>query len=161
MMIKETTLPAHFHVPHTIEDRQTGQAMLIDLIDLALTGKQAHWKVVSRDFRALHRQLDELVDSWRSMADEVAERAVTLGAALNGQAEIVAGATDLDPLPAGHLQDDRAIEALTDRVADVAMRTPERIDRLDQDPVTQDLLIEVAGTLEKQSWMLRAQEPTS
>ena len=36
------------------------QATLLDLVDLALTGKQLHWSVVGPNFRPLHLQLDEL-----------------------------------------------------------------------------------------------------
>ncbi|MDX6717732.1 MAG: starvation-inducible DNA-binding protein, partial [Baekduia sp.] len=62
------------------------QATLVDLIDLALTGKQLHWSVVGSDFRSLHLQLDELVESWHALADAVAERAVAIGTFPDGQA---------------------------------------------------------------------------
>jgi len=54
--------------------------MLVDLVDLALSGKQAHWNVQGRQLRSVHLFLDELVASWRAFADQVAERAVALGA---------------------------------------------------------------------------------
>ena len=38
------------------------QRVLVDLIELHLQGKQAHWNVVGSNFRDLHLQLDELVD---------------------------------------------------------------------------------------------------
>ena len=55
--------------------------------DLSLIGKQLHWTVVGPDFRPLHLQLDELVDSWRELSDTVAERAVALGVMPDGQAK--------------------------------------------------------------------------
>jgi starvation-inducible DNA-binding protein len=55
------------------------QATLVELVDLSLIGKQLHWSVVGPLFRPLHLQLDELVDSWRELADTVAERAVAIG----------------------------------------------------------------------------------
>jgi starvation-inducible DNA-binding protein len=149
-----------FHLPLATEHREVAaelQAALVDLIDLALIGKQAHWNVVGPHFRSLHAELDELVDAWRTMGDDVAERAVALGAAPDGQAEVVAGATEIEPLPARHLGDGEVVEAISQRLADVARRTHERIDRTAHDPVTQDLLISVAGTLDKQLWMLLAQ----
>jgi hypothetical protein len=39
------------------------QAVLVDLIELHLQAKQAHWNVVGRNFRDLHLQLDEIADS--------------------------------------------------------------------------------------------------
>ena len=55
------------------------QGVLVTLIDLSLLGKQAHWNIVGPNFRALHLQLDELIDAWRLASDAVAERAVALG----------------------------------------------------------------------------------
>jgi starvation-inducible DNA-binding protein len=73
---------------------------LVDLLDLALIGKHAHWNVEGRLFRSVHEELDELVDAWRRLADDVAERAVTIGASPDGQVEAIAGATELEPFPA-------------------------------------------------------------
>ena len=56
------------------------QAVLVDLVDLSLVAKQAHWNLVGPRFRSIHLQLDEVVDSSRLFSDTVAERAVTLGA---------------------------------------------------------------------------------
>ena len=48
------------------------------------------------------------------------------------------------------------IAAIADRVADVAVRTRERIEAVTDDAVTEGFMIEVATTLEKQRWMLQA-----
>ena len=50
------------------------QAVLTDLIELHLQGKQAHWNIVGTNFRDLHLQLDEIVDAARQFADDTAER---------------------------------------------------------------------------------------
>ena len=63
------------------------QATLVELVDLFLIGKQLHWSVVGPLFRPLHLQLDELVHSWRELADTVAERAVAIGFGPDGQAQ--------------------------------------------------------------------------
>ena len=47
------------------------QRVLVDLIELHLQGKQAHWNVVGTNFRDLHLQLDELVDFAREGSDTV------------------------------------------------------------------------------------------
>ena len=150
-----------FHLPLDSDDRAVArdlQGMLVDLVELALIGKQAHWNVEGRDFRSVHLFLDELVESWRDVADEVAERAVAIGAAPDGRAETVAGSSEMDPLPAGALSDVAVIDAIAVRLAGVVSRTRERIGRTSEsDPVSEDLLITVAGTLEKQLWMVRAQ----
>ena len=101
-------LIVNFHMPIDAENREVAaelQSTLVDLIDLALIGKQAHWNVEGPHFRSLHLELDELVDTWRSLGDQVAERAVTLGAVPDGQAATVASFSQIAPLPAGHLRD--------------------------------------------------------
>src|SRR5919199_2770611 len=66
------------------------QQSLVELIDLGLFGKQLHWNVVGELFRPLHAQLDELVDSWRDLADTVAERLVAIGGGANAEADLAA-----------------------------------------------------------------------
>lgn len=150
-----------FHIPLEAEHQANAvelQGMLVDLLDLTLIGKHAHWNVEGSHFRSLHHELDELVADWRALSDEVAERAVTIGASPDGQAETIAGATELEPLPAGHLTDRQVLKAMGDRLAGAATRTRQRLNRVAaDDPITFDLLVRVAGTLEKQLWMIRAQ----
>lgn len=157
-------MAANFHIPQETSRRGVAielQDMLVDLIDLTLIGKHAHWNVAGPHFRSVHRELDHLVDSWRELADDVAERAATIGAWPGGQAETVAGATDFELLPAGRLADDDVLEAISERLSQASARTRARIDRVaSDDPVTCDLLLRVAGTLEKQLWMVRAQTVT-
>ena len=45
------------------------QSTMQELVDLSLIGKQLHWAVVGHAFRPVHEQLDELVASWRDLAD--------------------------------------------------------------------------------------------
>jgi starvation-inducible DNA-binding protein len=106
----------------------------------------------------VHLELDELVDAWRRLGDDVAERAVALAAAPDGQSAAIAGSTKVEPLPGGHLGDREVVWLIANRLEQVTARTRERIARVASlDPVSEDLLIGAAGTLEKQLWMLRAQ----
>ena len=164
-MATQSVLPEP-HLPFPTEERETAgadlQAMLVDLVDLSLIGKQAHWNVEGRHFRSLHRELDELVDAWRSLEDDVAERAVALGVAPDGQARTIATTSEIEPLAAGPLTDRDVVEAITARLAQVVVRTRERIHHAHvSDPVTEDLLIHVAATLEKQLWMIRVQRESA
>jgi starvation-inducible DNA-binding protein len=151
------------HLPalgeHQLKDvGNTLQAMLVELIDLALLGKQLHWNVTGPLFRPLHEQLDELVESWRELSDVVAERAVALGYAPDGQAPAVAAVTELKPIARGALEDHVVIRELSERMNDVADRARERMDRLGEiDAASQDVIIEVVRALEKQLWMIRVQ----
>ncbi|MEV5751985.1 DNA starvation/stationary phase protection protein [Actinoallomurus sp. NPDC052308] len=134
------------------------QESLVDLVDLHLLGKQAHWNLTGRNFRSLHLQLDELVDLARAHADTVAERAVAIGVNPDGRARTVADTTKVHQLDAGYLQDDKVVAAVTDLLAQMIQRFRDRIETTDDsDLVSQDLLIAVAQDLEKQHWMFEAQ----
>jgi starvation-inducible DNA-binding protein len=136
------------------------QATLVELIDLSLIGKQLHWNIFGRPFKPLHEHLDELVDSWRELSDTVAERAVALGFAPDGQAAAVSDSSEIMPVDAGSLDTDTATRELVERLADVSERIRSRMDRLGEiDLASQDVLIEVVRELEKQQWMLRASLP--
>jgi starvation-inducible DNA-binding protein len=134
------------------------QPLLADLTALALEAKQAHWHVIGRNFTPVHEQLDLIVGDARSWADLVAERAITLGATVDGRPEAVAATTAVTTTPTGFLDDGKVVSLVSDQIGTVAGRAREELDRLgDLDPVTQDLVIEVLTGLEKHLWMLQAQ----
>jgi starvation-inducible DNA-binding protein len=134
------------------------QRSLLELIDIALQGKQAHWNVVGPAFRPVHQQLDEIVDAARLAADEVAERIATLGGVPDGRAQAIADARPFEPFPEGNVQSEAVVDAMIERLNELNGRLRQRIDRLGEaDPISQGILIEAATQLEKQTWMLRAQ----
>ena len=137
---------------------QALQGALIDLIDLALVAKQAHWNLTGRNFKVVHEHLDEVVALARTGQDDVAERAVAIGVNPDGRARTVADRTELPQLEAGYLDDDKVVAAITDILAQLIARFRERIAATDEpDQVTQDLLIGITAELEKQHWMFQAQ----
>jgi starvation-inducible DNA-binding protein len=156
-----TATPAHLPPLGGHEREEVGQqlqATLVELIDLALVGKQLHWTVVGPLFRPLHLYLDELVDSWRDLSDTVAERAVALGFFPDGQAGAVSESAEERALAPAPIEDQEVVSELVRRVAAVSERTRTRTDRLGElDVASQDVLIEVLRALEEQQWMLRSQ----
>jgi starvation-inducible DNA-binding protein len=134
------------------------QLTTVELIALSLMGKQHHWNITGPGFRELHLHLDELVDEWRELSDVVAERAVALGVAPDGRAPAVVEQSELDPVSGGFIPVPKAIRELTERLQSVDERVRARSERLGEiDLASQDVLVEVTRTLEKQLWMLRAQ----
>jgi starvation-inducible DNA-binding protein len=135
------------------------QAFLVDLVDLSLQGKQAHWNVVGPHFRTLHLELDEVVEDVRKWADEIAERLRALGFAADGRAGYIAKHSTLESLPEGIISDKDVLRSLSDQLATAAARGRAAIDRLDSaDVVTEDILIEAVQGLEKHLWMFRSQQ---
>jgi starvation-inducible DNA-binding protein len=158
------TLASASHLPALAEPHERQgisvelQATVQELVDLSLIGKQLHWAVVGPTFRPLHLQLDELVASWRDLADVVAERAVALGYVPDGQVRAVAATSQLSAVAPEALDGHVVVREMTDRVAKISENVRERMDRLaDVDAVSQDVLIDVVRKLEEQQWMLRAQ----
>jgi starvation-inducible DNA-binding protein len=136
------------------------QATLLELVDLSLLGKQLHWSVVGPQFRPLHLYLDELIDSWRDLADTVAERAVAVGYWPDGQADVVASGSEVSRVERGPIEDHVLLRELVTRLAEVDERTRERMNRLAElDSASEDVLVGVVRALEEQLWMVRAQLP--
>ncbi len=133
------------------------QPTLIDLIDLHLIGKQAHWTVVGERFQSAHERLDVLVDQWRLWSDSVAERIATLGALPRGRAEDVVEEGDMGPFPLKWLQDGDAIRAVAERVEATARRArAQQAIVADLDVISDGLLQAIIEGLEEELWMLRA-----
>jgi starvation-inducible DNA-binding protein len=136
------------------------QAVLVDLVDLSLLGKQLHWSVVGPLFRSLHEQLDELVDCWRELADSVAERAVAIGFWPDGQAGAVVATRGHASVDSGAIEECVVVRTLSERLAEAAAQARAGMDRLGElDPASQDVLTAVVRALEEQLWMVRAQLP--
>ena len=139
----------------------TGEALqdaLVDLIDLGLVAKQAHWNLTGRNFRSVHLELDKVVEIARNHADVVAERAVAIGLNPDGRVRTVAESSRLGQLEAGYLQDDKVIAAMTDLLAEIIRRFRAHIEATDAtDLVSQDLLITATRELEEQHWMFEVQ----
>jgi starvation-inducible DNA-binding protein len=147
------------HVP-TLDPKVADdlQATLVDLIDLALQAKQAHWNVTGSNFRSVHLQLDEMMTEYRAWSDLVAEREVAIGASADGRAASVAKTSVLPPFPDGTVDDRQVVELFVERLETVASAFRERMNRLgDADPVSEDILIQILAGMEKQLWMVRTQ----
>ncbi len=133
------------------------QASLVELLDLALQGKQAHWNVVGPLFRPVHLELDEIVESAHAAVDTVAERLSALGEVPDGRAATVAATSPLEPFPDGTVADREAVRLIGARVDLLTAHLRERVQRLGDDPVSQGILIGTEEVLEKHAWMLRVQ----
>ncbi len=135
------------------------QSVLVDLIDLSLLGKQAHWNLFGKDFLAVHEKLDEVVEAAREGSDAVAERMDQIGIAPDGRVSTVAEKSTLPKFPGDFVEVPDAVSHVCDALV-VACRTLRdgQSKVADPDPVTEDLLIGLSETFEEQLWMLQAIE---
>ncbi|KNX38406.1 Dps family protein [Luteipulveratus halotolerans] len=131
------------------------QAVHVDLIDLHLQGKQAHWNVVGKNFRDLHLQLDEVVDAAREFSDQVAERMRAVYITPDGRAAMVAKQTSLKEFPADEVDTGETVDLITAAIyatAGTVRRVHDDVDA--EDPTTADILHGVLERLEQLAWMI-------
>jgi starvation-inducible DNA-binding protein len=134
------------------------QAVLTDLIELHLQGKQAHWNIVGRNFRDLHLQLDEIITDARLFSDETAERMRALHAISDGRSSTVSSGTSLPEFPAGLVETTDAVDLVVERL-NATVATMRRVhDEVDEeDPTSADLLHGFIKKLEQYAWMVGAE----
>jgi starvation-inducible DNA-binding protein len=145
-----------FEAPSSLA--QNLQEVLVDLIELHLQGKQAHWNLIGTNFRDLHLQLDEIVDIAREASDTIAERMRALNVVPDGRTDTVVASTTLPAFPPAEQHTTETVDLITVRIyaAVSTIRTVhDAIDALD--PSTSDLLHEIIDSLEKQAWMLKSE----
>jgi len=132
------------------------QQALVDLIDLSLQAKQAHWNVYGPQFRSVHFQLDDVVAELRVWSDDVAERLAALGEHPDGRAATVASTSAVEAYEAGAVAADKVIQQFAERLTAAGERIQGELPELEADLPSQDLLTGIAFGLEKQAWMFRA-----
>jgi starvation-inducible DNA-binding protein len=134
------------------------QRVLVDLIELHLQGKQAHWNVVGTNFRDLHLQLDEVVDFARESSDTVAERMRALDAVPDGRSDTVSATTSLPEFPAFEHSTAEVVDLITARIYAAVATLREVHDGVDdEDPSTADILHQLTDGLEKLAWLLKSE----
>ncbi|MET7543563.1 DNA starvation/stationary phase protection protein [Streptomyces sp. NPDC005349] len=134
------------------------QQVTVDLIELHLQGKQAHWNVVGHNFRDLHLQLDQIVDDAREAADTIAERMRALQAVPDGRSDTVAATTTLPPFPEEEQNAPAVVDLITARLraaVDTVRTVHDRVDS--EDPATADLLHAIIDCFEKHAWMVSSE----
>lgn len=154
----QTTHSSHPAFRASDQLAQHTQQMLVDLVDLHVQGKQAHWNVVGKNFRDLHLQLDEIVDQAREFSDEVAERMRALRATPDGRTEVVAKSTTLPQYPNGEVSTTQTVDLIVERLyATVATMRRVHDDVDEADPTSADILHGQIEALEQQAWMVSAE----
>lgn len=134
------------------------QKVLVDLIELASQGKQAHWNVIGTNFRDTHLALDEIIDSAREFSDTIAERMRALHALPDGRSDTVAESTTLPEFPQGEIATTEVIDLITARLEDTVATCRGVHDQVDEeDPTSADIFHEIIEKLEQFAWMISAE----
>ena len=137
------------------------QKVLVDLLELASQGKQAHWNVIGTNFRDTHLQLDEIIDAAREFSDTIAERMRALHALPDGRSDTVAESTTLPEFPQGEIATTEVIDLITVRLEDTVGTCRDVHDAVDdEDPTSADILHAIIEKLEQFAWMISAENRT-
>ena len=143
---------ARHEIAATLNDR------LVDGLDLWTQVKVAHWNVKGPHFAALHPLFETFADDLALRNDEIAERAVTLGALARGTARHVSKSSRIAEYPQETTRDLEHVALLAERFETYleGLRESRRIADERRDVDTVDLLTETISQFEKHSWFLRA-----
>ena len=134
------------------------QRVLVDLLELQMQGKQAHWNVVGKNFRDTHRVLDEIIEDARVFSDTVAERMRALHGIPDGRSDTVAATTTLPEYPNGEIDTTETVDLITARLEATIATAREVHDPVDdEDPTSADVLHAIIERLEQFAWMVSAE----
>jgi starvation-inducible DNA-binding protein len=137
---------------------QNLNARLADGLDLHSQIKVAHWNIKGPQFAALHPLFETFAVSLANHNDDIAERAVTLGAKAYGTARHVAKTSKLPDYPQETTRDMEHVRLLVERIEtylDGARHSRSAAEDLG-DTDTVDLLTQIVTEFEKHAWFLRA-----
>ncbi len=138
------------------------QQALIELQQLQLQTKQAHWNVSGTLFYPLHELLQDHHDGVAKYADEVAERLLAIGASADGRANTIVRTSRVPEMPGGFIDDAQVITWFATNYRVVSDEIGQGIKASeDGDPTTSNLLQEVQHAIDKYQWQMRAMiQPT-
>ena len=140
------------------------QQLTVDLLALHNMYKEAHWNLNGPLFLPLHEYYQQQADFYLQQADLFAERVLQLGESVDGRFSTIARTTKLAEMPEGYLTDDHSLKLLLDRVTVLQKEIYDLIGvTKDSDPPTANKLQDLAYSVDKNLWQLRAhvQQPSS
>jgi starvation-inducible DNA-binding protein len=131
---------------------------LVNLLDLQLQTKQAHWNVRGPHFIGLHELFDKINDEVREFVDEVAERVSALGGVALGTVQEVNSKTKLKAYDINAVSCRQHIELLSTALATTSDGTRKSVDALDEagDKISSDLMTGITAGLDQKLWFVEA-----
>jgi starvation-inducible DNA-binding protein len=134
------------------------QLVLVTLLELEQSARQANWTSVGPQCRSVHGQFDDIAAHVRADADAVATRMLALEAVPDGRTRTVCETTPLEPLTSCVVAASMAAAAIAERMLFAVNVIREIHDGVDaEDPASGDVLRAVLLDLERQRWLLTAQ----
>ncbi len=135
------------------------QARLADSLDLVLQTKQAYWNVRGENFMSLHLMFDQFNKDIEKVSDQLAERLVTIGGQARGTREFLDEHSSLDPYPGDAIDPREHLVALQRAYSKYSesLRTDIHMMTGQGDFVSEHVLVETLGVVERTLWILDAE----
>lgn len=148
------------HLPEDVRVRiaESLNARLADGLDLHSQIKVAHWNIKGPYFAALHPLFEKFAEHLAKYNDEVAERAVTLGARAFGMVRQVSKSSRLPEYPSQASQDMEHVQLLAERIEKYleGLRETRELAEESGDTDSHDMIVVITTKFEKYGWFLRA-----
>ncbi|MEQ1822715.1 MAG: DNA starvation/stationary phase protection protein [Fimbriimonadaceae bacterium] len=138
--------------------------ILLDQLELLTHVKTAHWNLRDANFIVVHRFLDEVAAIVSESADVIAERIRQLGSPVNAPSSRFSSEDRLKPFPTGELSAQDALNGLCESfvasISGVRHGITATTSKTTDEPVTTDILTNIAEGYEKLLWMLDSHRVT-
>lgn len=150
----QSTLPSHVRSQSVAILQQA----VLDLIDLGLQAKHAHWNVKGPAFIALHELFDEVAEELTELADIAAERAVALGGIVMGTVQAVGAGTRVPSYPGSILAGSDHVRSLGAALAAAGQNIRSAIDEAGAqgDADTADVFTQISRSLDLLLWKVES-----
>lgn len=134
------------------------QDRLADALDAQSMSKQAHWNVKGTQFQALHTLFDDVYAEFVKYVDLIAERAVMLGAQIEGTVRSVAKRSSLVEYPLDIRSGADHVEAMSRMLAQFGKNVRAAITQSEQyhDADTADMFTEISRGVDQYLWMVES-----
>jgi starvation-inducible DNA-binding protein len=132
--------------------------VVVNLVDVALAAKHAHWNVRGPNFMSYHALFDKVFGELMDQIDAVGERATALGGIARGTVQTVAEGSELKPYPILAVAEQEHVEQIAIRLGQLGRDVRGAIQSAEKlgDLVTVDVLTDVAASMDSLLWLIES-----
>lgn len=132
--------------------------LLVEVQDVALCARHAHWNARGPSFISVHELLDRVAQTLHKQADKLAERVAALGGEAQGTVQSIAAQTSLKPYPVRVADGQDHLEAIAMRLGLLSAEARLLIHQCNGlgDPVTVDILTAANADVDHALWLVES-----